>query len=69
MRTPKSVGRKGPSGHKYGGSKEVTVRMWIGVGQTRDLALAGSQVVDNHLLFLLLGSTLRVLHRYPSNSV
>jgi len=43
--------------------------MWIGVGQTRDLAPKGSQVVDNHLLFLALGSTLRVLHRYPSKSV
>jgi hypothetical protein len=40
-----------PIGHKYGGSKEVTVRVWIGVGQTRDLPLWGPEGVDNHLLF------------------
>jgi hypothetical protein len=34
MRTPKCCGLNGPAGHKYGGSKEVTVRVWIAAGQT-----------------------------------
>jgi len=40
-----------PIGHKYGGGKEVTVMVWIRVGQTRDQPTPGSQGVDNHLLF------------------
>jgi len=40
-----------PIGHKYGGSEEVTVRVWIGAGQTRDLASRCPAGVDNHLLF------------------
>ena len=28
-------------GHKYGGSEEATVRMWIATGQTRRSSLGG----------------------------
>ena len=57
------------AGHKYGGSKDVRLRVWIAAGQTRDLAQKRQKIVDNHLLFPSIGSTLRVLHRFPSISV
>jgi len=57
------------TGQKYGGSEEATVRVWIGAGQTQRSGPLSSRIVDNHLLFSQMGSTLRVLHRFPSISV
>jgi hypothetical protein len=60
---------RGRSGQKYGGSEGVTIRMWIGGGQTHGKVPGALLGVDNYLLITGKGSTLRVLHRYPSQWV
>ena len=53
--------------HKCGGSKEATVEVWIGAGQTRPQPQVKGWtrpgVVDNYLRFSLKSSTFRLLHR------
>ena len=53
--------------HKCGGSKEVTVEVWICMGQTRPQGpawgVAPPTLVDNHLRFSPKSPTFRLLHR------